>query len=151
MTVFLVIVCDLNLLGIAILPAKAYAILLVDANTMWADTIIYSRRSARAHSSTLFSGLDVHKEPIAVVYVAEEREVAVIFLGTIGTRQCDITASAHREPPRRYSSACSKPQHGGDAVARQVSRLSVASHADSRESYYLLLIANSHILARLLL
>jgi transposase len=43
-----------------------------------------------AHSSTLFVGLDVHKETIAVAYVAEEREATVISLGTIGTRQCDI-------------------------------------------------------------
>src|SRR5713226_5052247 len=43
-----------------------------------------------AHSSTLFVGLDVHKETIAVAYVAEEREAEVVFLGTIGTRQCDI-------------------------------------------------------------
>jgi transposase len=43
-----------------------------------------------AHTSTLFVGLDVHKETIAVAYVAEEREAEVVFLGTIGTRQCDI-------------------------------------------------------------
>jgi transposase len=43
-----------------------------------------------AHTSTLFLGLDVHKETIAVAYVAEEREAEVISLGTIGTRQCDI-------------------------------------------------------------
>src|SRR5262245_23074869 len=41
-------------------------------------------------ASTLFVGLDVHKETIAVAYVAEEREAAVLSLGTIGTRQCDI-------------------------------------------------------------
>jgi transposase len=40
--------------------------------------------------STLVVGLDVHKEMIAVAYVAEEREAVVVFLGTIGTRQCDI-------------------------------------------------------------
>jgi len=34
--------------------------------------------------------MDVHKETIAVAYVAEEREAEVISLGTIGTRQCDI-------------------------------------------------------------
>src|SRR5262245_17342345 len=50
----------------------------------------YNRRSAMAHSSTLFVGLDVHKETIAVASVAEEREAEVVFLGTIGTRQCDI-------------------------------------------------------------
>lgn len=43
-----------------------------------------------AHSSTLFVGLAVHKETIAVAYVAEEREAEEVFLGTIGTRQCDI-------------------------------------------------------------
>src|SRR6266446_8539681 len=43
-----------------------------------------------AHSSTLFVGLDVHKETIAVAYVTEEREAEVVSLGTIGTRHCDI-------------------------------------------------------------
>jgi transposase len=43
-----------------------------------------------AQGSTLFIGLDVHKESIAVAYVLEEREAKVVFLGTIGTRQCDI-------------------------------------------------------------
>src|ERR1043166_3850280 len=43
-----------------------------------------------AHTSTLFVGLDVHKETIAIAYVAEEREAEVVPLGTIGTRQCDI-------------------------------------------------------------
>jgi len=43
-----------------------------------------------AQASTLFVGLDVHKETIAVAYVAEEREADVVFLGTSGTRQSDI-------------------------------------------------------------
>src|SRR5712692_4245898 len=51
---------------------------------------LHSRRSARAQGSTLFIGLDVHKETIAVAYVAEEREAEGVSLGTIGTRQCDI-------------------------------------------------------------
>jgi transposase len=38
----------------------------------------------------LFVGLDVHKETSAVAYVAAEREAEGVFLGTIGTRQCDI-------------------------------------------------------------
>jgi transposase len=41
-------------------------------------------------STTLYVGLDVHKESIAVAYAPEERGAEVISLGTIGTRQCDI-------------------------------------------------------------
>ncbi len=41
-------------------------------------------------SSTLYVGLDVHKESIAVAYVAQEHGAEVVSLGTIGTRQCDI-------------------------------------------------------------
>src|SRR5882724_2047409 len=55
-----------------------------------ASLIIHRRRSAMAHTSTLFIGLDVHKETIAVAYGSEEREAEGIFLGTRGTRQCDI-------------------------------------------------------------
>ena len=43
-----------------------------------------------AQSSTLFIGMDVHKETIAVAYVAQDHGAEVTFLGTIGTRQCDI-------------------------------------------------------------
>jgi transposase len=42
-----------------------------------------------AQGNTLFIGLDVHQETIAVAYVAEEREAEVVFLGTVGTRQGD--------------------------------------------------------------
>ncbi|MGH8646833.1 MAG: IS110 family transposase [Gammaproteobacteria bacterium] len=42
------------------------------------------------HSNTLFVGLDVHKDSIAVAYAAEDRNSEVICLGTIGTRQCAI-------------------------------------------------------------
>jgi transposase len=41
-------------------------------------------------SSTLYVGLDVHKDSIAVAYVAKDHDAEVIYLGTIGTRQCDI-------------------------------------------------------------
>src|SRR6266700_3662704 len=49
-----------------------------------------TRRSAMQQSSTLYVGLDVHKESIAVAYVAQDHGAEVISLGTIGTRQCDI-------------------------------------------------------------
>ena len=41
-------------------------------------------------STTLFVGLDVHKDSITVAYAPDERGAEVIFLGPIGTRQCDI-------------------------------------------------------------
>ena len=39
---------------------------------------------------TLYVGLDVHKESIAVAYAPEDRGAEVVSLGAIGTRQCDI-------------------------------------------------------------
>jgi transposase len=42
------------------------------------------------HSTTLFVGLDVHKDSIAVANAPDERGAEVIYLGPIGTRQCDI-------------------------------------------------------------
>src|SRR5215469_17966616 len=49
-----------------------------------------ARRSGMHQSSTLYDGLDVHKESIAVAYIAQEYHAEVVSLGTIGTRQCDI-------------------------------------------------------------
>jgi transposase len=42
------------------------------------------------HSSTLYVGMDVHKDSIAVAYVAQDHDADVTYLGAIGTRQCDI-------------------------------------------------------------
>jgi transposase len=41
-------------------------------------------------SKTIFVGLDVHKESIAVAYAPEDRGADVVSLGNIGTRQYDI-------------------------------------------------------------
>lgn len=41
-------------------------------------------------SSTLYIGLDVHKDSIAVAYVAQDHGAEVTYLGAIGTRQADI-------------------------------------------------------------
>jgi transposase len=41
-------------------------------------------------SRTLYVGMDVHKESIAVAYVAQDHGAAAVSLGTIGTRQCAI-------------------------------------------------------------
>jgi transposase len=41
-------------------------------------------------SKTLYVGLDVHKESIAVAYAPEDRGAEAVSLGAIGTRQRDI-------------------------------------------------------------
>jgi hypothetical protein len=41
-------------------------------------------------SNTLYVGLDVHKEFIAVAYAPDDRDAGVAALGPINTRQCDI-------------------------------------------------------------
>jgi transposase len=41
-------------------------------------------------SSTLYIGMEVHKDSIAVADVAQEHQAEVVYLGTLGTRQCDI-------------------------------------------------------------
>ena len=43
-----------------------------------------------SQSSTLYIGMDVHKESIAVAYVSKDHDAEVVYLGAIGTRQCDI-------------------------------------------------------------
>lgn len=43
-----------------------------------------------AQSRTLFIGMDVHKDTIAVAYVAQDHGAEVTCLGTLGTRHCDI-------------------------------------------------------------
>jgi transposase len=43
-----------------------------------------------AQSRTLSVGMDVQKESIAVASVAQEYGAAVVSLGTVGTRQCEI-------------------------------------------------------------
>jgi transposase len=50
-------------------------------------------------SSTLYVGMEVHKDAIAVAYVTQEPPAEVVSLGTIGTRPCDID-----KLPRRLQS-----------------------------------------------
>ena len=62
-------------------------------------------------SSTLYVGLDVHKESIAVAYVAQEHHAEVVSLGNIGTRQCDIDQLIRQtaRPKAHTSSLSMKP------------------------------------------
>ena len=43
-----------------------------------------------SQSRTLYVGMDVHKETMAVASVAKDHDAEVVSLGTFGTRQCDI-------------------------------------------------------------
>ena len=51
-------------------------------------------------SSTLYVGMDVHKESITVAYVATEHDAEVISLGTFGTRPCDIDTLIRKLPSK---------------------------------------------------
>ena len=53
-----------------------------------------------SQSRTLFIGMDVHKETIAVAYVAQDHGAEVTSLGTIGTRQCDIEQLIRQMPSK---------------------------------------------------
>src|SRR5207249_10756214 len=59
-----------------------------------------TRRSTMSQSRTLFIGMDVHKDAIAVAYVAQEHGAEVASLGTIGTRQCDIDQLIRKMPSK---------------------------------------------------
>ena len=48
------------------------------------------------HPTTLFVGLDVHKDSISVAHVFEDRSAEVTFVGPIGTRQCDLDRLVRR-------------------------------------------------------
>src|SRR5918994_723751 len=60
----------------------------------------YTRRATMSQSSTLFIGMDVHKDSIAVAYVAQDHGAEVMYLGAIGTRQCDIDQLIRKMPSK---------------------------------------------------
>jgi transposase len=53
-----------------------------------------------SQSSTLYVGLDVHKDSIAVASVAKEHDTNVISFGTIGTRHADIDHLTRKLPSK---------------------------------------------------
>jgi transposase len=60
-----------------------------------------------SQSSTLFIGMDVHKESIAVAYARQDYGADVVYLGSIGTRQCDIDKLVRRCTRRPNTSSLS--------------------------------------------
>src|SRR5262249_36860200 len=57
-----------------------------------------SQRSTMSQSRTLFLGMEVHQETIAVAPVAQEHGAAVTSLGTMGTRQGAIDQLVRKMP-----------------------------------------------------
>jgi hypothetical protein len=55
-------------------------------------------------SSTLYVGMDVHKDAITVAYVAKDQGAEVVYLGSIGTRQCDIDNLIRPTPVQEQTS-----------------------------------------------
>ena len=53
-----------------------------------------------SQSRTRFIGMDVHKDAIAVAYVAQDHGAEVASLGTMGTRQCDIEQRIRKRPSK---------------------------------------------------
>jgi transposase len=53
-----------------------------------------------SQSSTLYIGMDVHKDSIAVADVAQDHGAEVTFLGTTGTRQCDLDQLIRQMPSK---------------------------------------------------
>ena len=53
-----------------------------------------------SQSHTLFIGMDVHTDAIAVAYVAQDHGAEVTYLGALGTRQCDIDQRVRTMPSK---------------------------------------------------
>jgi methylmalonyl-CoA mutase cobalamin-binding subunit len=51
-----------------------------------------------SQSRTLFLGMDVHKESIAVASVAQDHGAEITSLGAIGTRQCAMDQRIRKRP-----------------------------------------------------
>jgi transposase len=61
---------------------------------------LLTRRSTLSQSRTLFIGMEVHKDTIAVAYVAQDHGAEVTSIGTIGTRQRDIDQLIRKMPSK---------------------------------------------------
>jgi hypothetical protein len=63
------------------------------------------------HSSTLYVGLDVHKESIAVAYVSDAKDAEVLYLGSIGPAASPtlISSSASSAPRALSWCLCTRP------------------------------------------
>jgi transposase len=51
-------------------------------------------------SSTLYSGMDVHKDTIAVAYVGKAHDAEVVCLGAFGTCHCNLDQLIRKMPSK---------------------------------------------------
>ncbi len=47
-------------------------------------------RASMSKATTVFIGLDVHRNSISVAYAAEERGSEIVFVGQVGPRRCRV-------------------------------------------------------------
>ncbi|HSF34007.1 MAG TPA: hypothetical protein VLK82_26560 [Candidatus Tectomicrobia bacterium] len=59
-----------------------------------------------SQSSTLYVGLDVYKDSVAVTYVAQEHGADAIEYGTIGTRHGDSDQLSRKLQSKAQTSGC---------------------------------------------
>ena len=57
-------------------------------------------------SHTLFIAMDVHKDSIAVAYLAQDHGAKVSYLGSMGTRQGDIDQLVRKMPSKAKHLIC---------------------------------------------
>jgi hypothetical protein len=62
--------------------------------------LTHARRLALPQSRTLYSGLEVHHDSIAVASVAKDHDAEGVDLGTIGTRHCDLDTLVRHRPSK---------------------------------------------------
>jgi len=67
---------------------------------LMANHHLQTRRSTLSQSRTLFIGMDVHKDAMAVASVAQDHGADVPSLGAIGTRQCAIDPLLRTRPSK---------------------------------------------------
>jgi hypothetical protein len=77
-----------------------------------------------SQSNTMYVGMDVHKDSIAVAYVAQDHGAEVTYLGAIGTRQCDIDHLV-RKMPSKAQLKCTPPSRPFFVQIKLVSRASI--------------------------
>ena len=85
-------------------------------------------------SRTLSIGLDVHKESIAVAYVAKEDHAEVVSLGNIGTRPCDIDQLLRKmQSQSKHRVFIYEAGPCGDWLYRHLTKSSGLSHPSAAE------------------